>query len=132
MEVIRIILSDYLRKIGAWETHRINPSGQTINQHIVHKIYHNKSGDYDFQQINRTTKINLNGILIEYEGEDSGIGLLFASKAAVQVSGVAVRGRGRAGSASHGPAPPLSLPRPRHEAPRHPQLLLSRRYSSTR
>ena len=35
--------------------------------------------------INRTTKINVNGILIEYEGEDSGIGLLFASKAAVQV-----------------------------------------------
>ena len=27
----------------------------------------------------------MNGILIEYEGEDSGIGLLFASKAAVQV-----------------------------------------------
>ena len=34
----------------------------------------------------RTSKINVNGILIEYEGEDSGIGLLFASKAAVQVS----------------------------------------------
>merc|ERR550539_2194645 len=83
--VIVPIIPDYLRKIGAWETHRINPSGQTINQHIVHKIYHNKSGDYDFQQINRTTKINLNGILIEYEGEDSGIGLLFASKAAVQI-----------------------------------------------
>ena len=33
----------------------------------------------------RTTRINVNGILIEYEGEDSGIGLLFASKAAVQV-----------------------------------------------
>jgi hypothetical protein len=33
----------------------------------------------------RTSKINVNGILIEYEGEDSGIGLLFASKAAVQV-----------------------------------------------
>jgi len=28
----------------------------------------------------------VNGILIEYEGEDSGIGLLFASKAAVQVT----------------------------------------------
>ena len=33
----------------------------------------------------RTTRINVNGILIEYEGEDSGIGMLFASKAAVQV-----------------------------------------------
>ena len=36
----------------------------------------------------RTTRINVNGILIEYEGEDSGIGLLFASKAAVQVKKV--------------------------------------------
>ena len=52
---------------------------------VVHKIYHNASGDYDVAMINRTTKINVNGILIEYEGEDSGIGLLFASKAAVQV-----------------------------------------------
>jgi hypothetical protein len=35
--------------------------------------------------INQTKKINVGGILIEYEGEDSGIGLLFASKAAIQV-----------------------------------------------
>ena len=35
--------------------------------------------------INQTRKINVGGILIEYEGEDSGIGLLFASKAAIQI-----------------------------------------------
>ena len=38
-----------------------------------------------YSNVVRTTRINVNGILIEYEGEDSGIGLLFASKAAVQV-----------------------------------------------
>ena len=56
-----------------------------VNERIVHKLYHNQSGDWDVAYINRTSKINVNGILIEYEGEDSGIGLLFASKAAVQV-----------------------------------------------
>ena len=35
--------------------------------------------------INETRKINVNGILIEYEGEDTGIGYLFASKAAIQI-----------------------------------------------
>ena len=35
--------------------------------------------------INRTRKINIGGMLIEYEGEDSGIGLLFASKAMIQI-----------------------------------------------
>ena len=52
---------------------------------VVHTTFKNESGVYDVAMINRTTKINVNGILIEYEGEDSGIGLLFASKAAVQV-----------------------------------------------
>ena len=35
--------------------------------------------------INETRRINVNGILIEYEGEDAGIGYLFASKAAIQI-----------------------------------------------
>ena len=63
------------------ETQTVKP----IRENIVHKHYHNATGDWDIVSINRTTKINVNGILIEYEGEDSGIGLLFASKAAVQV-----------------------------------------------
>ena len=78
-------LSDYLRVIGAWETHQVKVEQKPDYEKVVHKIYHNASGDYDVAMINRTTKINVNGILIEYEGEDSGIGLLFASKAAVQV-----------------------------------------------
>ena len=71
--------------IGAWEEHRVIKEQKPASEHIVHKIYHNDSGDWDVAYINRTTKINVNGILIEYEGEDSGIGILFASKAAVQV-----------------------------------------------
>ena len=81
---------DYLRVIGAWDTHEVNRP--PVNQKIVNKIVHNSTGDYRVTMINRTTKINVNGILIEYEGEDSGIGLLFASKAAVQVSLTKVRG----------------------------------------
>ena len=78
--------------IGAWDTHEINRP--PINQKVVNKIVHNETGDYRVTMINRTTKINVNGILIEYEGEDSGIGLLFASKAAVQVSPEAGPGSG--------------------------------------
>jgi len=81
--VIVPIIPDYLRVIGAWDTHEINRP--PINQKVVNKIVHNETGDYRVTMINRTTKINVNGILIEYEGEDSGIGLLFASKAAVQI-----------------------------------------------
>merc|ERR1712079_426404 len=83
--VIVPIIPDYLRVIGAWETHQIKLEQKPDYEKVVHKIYHNASGDYDVAMINRTTKINVNGILIEYEGEDSGIGLLFASKAAVQI-----------------------------------------------
>ena len=53
---------------------------QLLNQKCPTKISQNS-----YFEIFRTTRINVNGILIEYEGEDSGIGLLFASKAAVQV-----------------------------------------------
>lgn len=85
-----MIFVDYLRVIGAWDTHEVNQA--PINQKIITKVVHNQTGDYRVTMINKTTKINVNGILIEYEGEDSGIGLLFASKAAVQVSSTTVRG----------------------------------------
>ena len=52
-----MLFVDYLRMIGAWETHDL------------------------------TTKVSGNGILIEYERPDEmGIDLLFVSKAIVQVS----------------------------------------------
>ena len=51
----------------------------------THKFYTNASGTYELTFINRTRKINIGGMLIEYEGEDSGIGMLFASKAMIQI-----------------------------------------------
>merc|ERR1719336_1417844 len=88
--VIVPIIPDYLRYIGAWETHKVDSQGheilpsQGVEQNYIKK-YHNESGWYQTVVTNKTTRINVNGILIEYEGEDSGIGLLFASKAAVQI-----------------------------------------------
>merc|ERR1719445_2971373 len=88
--VIVPIIPDYLRYIGAWETHKVDSQGheilpsQGVEQKFIKK-YHNESGWYQTVITNKTTRINVNGILIEYEGEDSGIGLLFASKAAVQI-----------------------------------------------
>ena len=78
-----MVFSDYLRNIGAWEEHRIktNQDGSIVRKE-AHK-FHNESGDWIVTT--STKKINVGGILIEYEGEDSGIGILFASKAAVQV-----------------------------------------------
>lgn len=88
--VIVPIIPDYLRKINAWDTHRVDSEGHIVGPQLAYeqvqtKIIHNSTGDYRVQMINKTTRINVNGILIEYEGEDSGIGLLFASKAAVQI-----------------------------------------------
>ena len=61
------------------------PSPSDYWQKETHKIYTNASGKYEMTFINRTRKINIGGMLIEYEGEDSGIGLLFASKAMIQI-----------------------------------------------
>ena len=58
---------------------------QYLMQKEIHKFYTNDSGTYELTYINRTRKINISGMLIEYEGEDSGIGLLFASKAMIQI-----------------------------------------------
>lgn len=79
--VIVPIIPDYLRKIGAWETRELNPA-QTSE---IVTYYHNATGNYSFTTINKTRKVNVKGILIEYDGEDTGVGVLFASKAAVQI-----------------------------------------------
>ena len=65
--------------------HVNDPNNPNVWQKEVHKIYTNASGSYELTYINRTRKINIGGMLIEYEGEDSGIGLLFASKAMIQI-----------------------------------------------
>merc|ERR1712038_563850 len=87
--VIVPIIPDYLRKIGAWETHEHrNPHG-VIKDPVFHKetvrLYTNESGTFEQRFINETRRINVGGVLIEYEGEDTGIGYLFASKAAIQI-----------------------------------------------
>merc|ERR1712223_156624 len=97
--VIVPIIPDYLRFIGAWDTHEVPPPSNlnpkpmgenneknpNIWQKEIHNYYTNASGTYELTYINRTRKINIGGMLIEYEGEDSGIGLLFASKAMIQI-----------------------------------------------
>ena len=82
--VIVPIIPDYLRKIGAWETHTVDPEAASAQRSTITKIYHNASGDWRMTYTNVTRKINVNGIVIEYDGEDTGVGALFASKAAVQ------------------------------------------------
>jgi DHA1 family vesicular acetylcholine transporter-like MFS transporter 3 len=85
--VIVPIIPDYLRRIGAWETHNVDPNAKFTQQSTIIKYYANATGNYSTQFQNITRKINVNGMLIEYDGEDTGVGALFASKAAVQVSG---------------------------------------------
>ena len=77
--VIVPIIPDYLRYIGAWEEHKVFKGPQ--NKMI--KFYVNETGNYSVETTTR--KINVGGLLIEYEGEDTGIGYLFASKAAIQI-----------------------------------------------
>lgn len=64
--VIVPIIPDYLRDIGVWETH-------TVGAEIV---YRNDS--------NRMIPMRIGGRVV-YEGEESAVGMLFASKAVVQL-----------------------------------------------
>lgn len=82
--VIVPIIPDYLRYINAWDTHQVQPK-TNVQSNTITKFYTNATGNYTVTYINQTRKINVGGIVIEYEGEDSGIGVLFASKAAIQI-----------------------------------------------
>jgi len=64
--VIVPIIPDYLRDIGVWQTHMV---GQTVE-------FHNIS--------NRLIPMRIGGRVV-YEGEESAVGMLFASKAIVQL-----------------------------------------------
>lgn len=81
--VIVPIIPDYLRKLGVWEKHEVDPS--QAHTSTVTKYFVNETGNFTFTSTNITKKINVGGIMIEYDGEDMGIGVLFASKAAVQI-----------------------------------------------
>ena len=86
--VIVPIIPSYLRDINVWETHTeatpIDAQMQSWNKIYNTSIYTNATGNYTVTNTVQVRKINRGGVLI-YEGEDSGIGLLFASKAAIQI-----------------------------------------------
>ena len=90
--IIKIIDCSFSYKVPPPSNLNPKPLGEdvTVNpanvwEKEIHKYYKNDSGTYEMTYINRTRKINIGGMLIEYEGEDSGIGLLFASKAMIQI-----------------------------------------------
>ena len=63
---------------------RIDP--ENVWEKEFHKQYiKNTSGIYEVSYIHRARKLDVGRTIIEYEGEDSGIGLLFASKAIIQI-----------------------------------------------
>ncbi len=72
-------------RIDAWEEHKIDPFAKNVQKTEVVKYYQNQTGNFSQIMTTVTRRINVNGIVIEYEGEDTGIGVLFASKAAVQI-----------------------------------------------
>lgn len=79
--VIVPIIPDYLRRIGAWETHYEGSIDATEPPREV--TFRNETGTYTYNEPARRTKI-VSGAIV-YEGEDSAIGMLFASKAMVQL-----------------------------------------------
>jgi len=77
--VIVPIIPDYLRKIGAWETHI--EGGEYVTD--APRWHTNATGNYSLRS-NGSVQHLVNGVLV-YEGEDAAIGVLFASKAIVQL-----------------------------------------------
>lgn len=79
--VIVPIIPDYLRRIGAWETHMEGVVSVTVPSRQI--TFTNATGNYTYTEPSRRTKL-VNGVVV-YEGEDAAIGLLFASKAMIQL-----------------------------------------------
>ncbi|GAB6018837.1 hypothetical protein CHUAL_000498 [Chamberlinius hualienensis] len=86
--VIVPIIPDYLRKIGAWETHREGESGEVIPLPVPQTTPFTSLNDTNstFGNANSSiaTPVLPLGKLV-YEGENSAIGVLFASKAMIQL-----------------------------------------------
>lgn len=88
--VIVPIIPDYLRSIGAWSTYTENakwirrnatvPSSASLSRHRTHL-----AGAASSLQAERDNKWERVGGQVVYEGEDSAVGFLFASKAIVQL-----------------------------------------------
>lgn len=80
--VIVPIIPDYLRKIGAWDTH-LEGGNKVRSEDANLKSFVNSTGNWTIGiPMNKTKNINQ---VIVYEGEDTAIGLLFASKALIQL-----------------------------------------------
>lgn len=78
--VIVPIIPDYLRKLGAWTTHL---EGGDRQKYFNVRNYTNSTGNY---LVNDTQpRYRMIHQVVVYEGEEAGIGLLFASKALVQL-----------------------------------------------
>merc|ERR1740128_1439742 len=77
--VIVPIVPDYLRKIGAWDTHI--EGGEYVTD--APRWHSNATGNYSIKS-NVSSQHLVNGVIV-YEGEDAAIGVLFASKAIVQL-----------------------------------------------
>ncbi|CAL4122266.1 unnamed protein product, partial [Meganyctiphanes norvegica] len=80
--VIVPIIPDYLRRIGSWETHLEGGNKIKFNESSV-RYWSNSTGNYSITENEVKTKL-INQVIV-YEGEDTAIGLLFASKAMVQL-----------------------------------------------
>lgn len=80
--VIVPIIPDYLRKLGAWHTHLEGGDKEKYNSYNQ-RNYTNATGNY---AVNDTqVRYRMVHQIIIYEGEEAGIGFLFASKALVQL-----------------------------------------------
>nr|CAH0108344.1 unnamed protein product [Daphnia galeata] len=79
--VIVPIIPDYLRTIGVWDTHI--EGGEYVTEPSSVRWHVNTTGNYSVPG-NKTSLHLVNGVIV-YEGEDAAIGVLFASKAIVQL-----------------------------------------------
>lgn len=77
--VIVPIIPDYLRRIGSWTTHLEGGSMIRYNESSI-RYYANATGNYTV-----TPKPKYINQVTVYEGEDTAIGILFASKALIQL-----------------------------------------------
>ncbi|CAG7727274.1 unnamed protein product [Allacma fusca] len=80
--VIVPIIPDYLRRIGSWDTHI--EGGTPITEPPRTYAYSNTTGNYTVTVQERSSGKLVNGVVV-YEGEDQAIGVLFASKAMIQL-----------------------------------------------
>lgn len=80
--VIVPIIPDYLRKLGAWHTHLEGGDKEKYNSYNQ-RNFSNATGNY---AVNDTqVRYRMVHQIVIYEGEEAGIGFLFASKALVQL-----------------------------------------------